>query len=104
MPLIFNANDVPESHLVRVVHDEHVVAAPVVLVFTVGYEHVAKHSFKVFGVRLRIDTLRRVVTLFEHVFFVSSSTKARPCFSKRHLGQYVDADSVAEIGAAVIKT
>jgi hypothetical protein len=49
-----------------------VVAAPVVLVLTVGYEHVAKHSFKVFGVRLRIVNVRRVVTFFEHVFFVSN--------------------------------
>ena len=104
MPFIFNANDVPESHLVRVVHDEHVVAAPVVLVFTVGYEHVAKHSFKVFGVRLRIVNVRRVVTFFEHVFFVSNVANAGPCFSERHFCQYVDADPVAEIGAAVTKT
>ena len=44
--LSLNADDVPEFDLVGVVHDEH-VAAPIILVLPVGYQHVAEHGFEV---------------------------------------------------------
>ena len=98
-----NADDVPEFDLVRVVHDEH-VAAPILLVLPVGYQHVAEHGFEVVRIWSLIVDVRRVETFLEHIIFVCYGADAGPCVPERHFRQNVNANSVAEVGAAVAKT